>query len=325
MLQQATNDFSDENSVGCKVVRGKVRGKGRTPTGFHDVFRAEIYAKSCAVKLLPASEDSAGVGIGGRLHQLPVQQFVDRVKRITQVQHPNIAQLYAGSTNGPRRCLVLELMHDTLANRLLLTKLSWQQRTMVAAHTCRGLVHLHSQQRMHHRQGITSQDILLLGFKTAGCDIQSCAKIASYDFDDSVPPAGNTGLLADAFAFGIVLVELLANLSPSDAHAYVARCSNQTLAQELQQTAIKCGWTDGSAACARILTSVVASCTENPRTRTTPSQVLRAVEKAFLLAKDTRVRRRRSTKGASPPSASRQLSGKKQEEHELRGDSLHEL
>jgi serine/threonine protein kinase len=120
-LQRATNNFDSAFKIG--------------DGGSCIVFKANLFGDQCAIKLLPKDVDSWGV-----------EQFETEVRLLARVHHPNLCRLYACSTNGPQRGVVLELMDGALDNRLLShPPLSWQQRVFIALACCRALVHLHSQ------------------------------------------------------------------------------------------------------------------------------------------------------------------------------------
>jgi hypothetical protein len=121
MLKHATNGFAASQQI----------GDGGTCT----VYRATVDSIPCAIKVLAA--EAAGWG---------AEQFAAEVNLLRRVHHPNLCRLYASSTNGPSKCLVLELMDGgALDDRLVAQpRLGWQQRVSIALDTCRGLVYLHS-------------------------------------------------------------------------------------------------------------------------------------------------------------------------------------
>jgi hypothetical protein len=120
-LKRATNGFEKSQEI----------GDGASCT----VYRATVDGIPCAIKVLAA--DAAG---------WEAEQFAAEVNLLRRVHHPNLCRLYASSTNGPSKCLVLELMEGgALDNRLVAQpRLGWQQCVSIALDTCRGLVYLHS-------------------------------------------------------------------------------------------------------------------------------------------------------------------------------------
>jgi serine/threonine protein kinase len=97
------------------------------------VYKTSVFGMTCAVKVL-------ATGVTG----WEEQQFDAEVALLSSVQHPNLCSFYACSVNGPRKCLVLELMDDALSNRLFSQPPpGWEQRVWVALCVCRALSYLH--------------------------------------------------------------------------------------------------------------------------------------------------------------------------------------
>jgi hypothetical protein len=120
-LMAATHNFGDSHKIGVG--------------GSCVVYKTQLYGLPCAIKLL--SQDASA---------WEERQFTAEIDVLTRVKHENICQLYACSTDGPNRCLVLELMDFSLENRVCTDPpLGWEQRTYILVCVCRGLVHLHSQ------------------------------------------------------------------------------------------------------------------------------------------------------------------------------------
>jgi serine/threonine protein kinase len=86
------------------------------------VYKTAVYEVPCAVKMLAAE-----------LRGWEEKQFGSEVKLLTRVRHPNLCRLYACSTNGPQKCLLLELMECALDSRLIASPLlGYQQRVWIA-------------------------------------------------------------------------------------------------------------------------------------------------------------------------------------------------
>jgi hypothetical protein len=120
-LQAATRNFGDSHKIG--------------DGGSCVVYKAELYGVPCAIKLLSQNASA-----------FEEKQFAAEINVLTRVKHKNICQLYACSTDGPSRCLVLELMDTSLEDRVCADPmLGWEQRTYILVCVCRGLVHLHSE------------------------------------------------------------------------------------------------------------------------------------------------------------------------------------
>ena len=73
------------------------------------------------------------------------EQFSAEVEFLSQIQHKNLCRLYACSTDGPQKCLLLELMDGALDSRLMaLPSLGWEQRVWIALSSTRALSYLHT-------------------------------------------------------------------------------------------------------------------------------------------------------------------------------------
>jgi hypothetical protein len=140
MLKHATNGFEASQEIG--------------DGGSCTVYRATVDDIPCAIKVLAA-------GAAG----WKAEQFAAEVNLLRRVHHPNLCRLYASSTNGPSKCLVLELMEGgALDNRLVAQpRLGWQQRVSIALDTCRGLVYLHSLSppMIHRDVSVVARDLKL--------------------------------------------------------------------------------------------------------------------------------------------------------------------
>ena len=158
-LRRATNNFDAAHRIG--------------DGGSCTVYKAIIYGCECAVKVLSSEAD-----------EWESKQFAAEVDVLTRVKHPNLVELHAYSTDGKRKCLVLECMDCALDMRLLADDkppLGWQQRAQIIVSVCRALVHLHSltPKPLIHRD-VKSQNVLLLGFETDTLDDESVAKVADF-------------------------------------------------------------------------------------------------------------------------------------------------
>jgi hypothetical protein len=92
MLKHATNGFKESQAIG--------------DGGSCTVYRATVDGIPCAIKVLAA-------GAAG----WEAEQFAAEVNLLRRVHHPNLCRLYASSTNGPSKCLVLELMEGGALDR----------------------------------------------------------------------------------------------------------------------------------------------------------------------------------------------------------------
>jgi hypothetical protein len=90
--------------------------------------------------------------------------------------------------------------------------------------------------------------------------------------------SGHVSEKTDSFAFGIMVVEMLANINCLQARTLVDENEVNTLPQALEQQAAQGRWPKKTA---EILSSIATTCTRGTKTRTTPAQVLAQVESAY--------------------------------------------
>jgi serine/threonine protein kinase len=113
-------------------------------------------------------------------------QFEAEMETLTSISHANICKLLAFSTDGPNRCLVLELCAGgALDIRLACTDragpgtaagslataaaaaLGWRHRVRIAVEVARALAHLHSQQPPLLHRDMKTANVLLDGSGSA--------------------------------------------------------------------------------------------------------------------------------------------------------------
>jgi hypothetical protein len=285
------------------------------------VYKASVFGKVCAVKVLAVNAS-----------EWNEQQFDSEVKLLSAVQHANLCRYYACSTNGPQKCLLLELIDTSLDKRLVAQPaLGWQQCVHIALSICRGLSYLHSLAPPIIHRDVKSQNVLLNGFTTDVLDEVSEAKVADFGtvraselrITDELTTNGNlktdgkthatTGKVVgtgpympqeyagfghvsaktDAFAMGIVVIELLISGSmqtaapedlPFKARQLVDSKDAADLTAAIEAMAADGGWGDGSALrAAKVLASVAVSCTHRTEKRQTPAMILGRIEEAYEL------------------------------------------
>jgi serine/threonine protein kinase len=150
----------------------KLIGRGASCT----VYRAELHGVMCAIKVL----SSSFVAKGGKVEK----QFISEIDVLASFRDENICRLYASSTNGDHRCVVLELMDISLEKRLMDPEypppLSWEQRAHIALCMFRGVLALHSRRPVQIHKDIKTSNILLNGFKTSAVYRSCSAKIADF-------------------------------------------------------------------------------------------------------------------------------------------------
>ncbi|KAL3020356.1 hypothetical protein AAZX31_05G139900 [Glycine max] len=208
VLQQVTNNFSEENILG--------RG------GFGVVYKGQLHdGTKIAVKRM----ESVAMGNKG------LKEFEAEIAVLSKVRHRHLVALLGYCINGIERLLVYEYMpQGTLTQHLFewqeqgYVPLTWKQRVVIALDVARGVEYLHSlaQQSFIHRD-LKPSNILL------GDDMR--AKVADFGLVKNAPDgkysvetrlAGTFGYLApeyaatgrvttkvDIYAFGIVLMELI--------------------------------------------------------------------------------------------------------------------
>jgi serine/threonine protein kinase len=140
-LAQATQNFDAFNSLGSGASC--------------DVFKGALFGHQVAVKRLEA-----------KANDWAEQQFTAEMELLCKIAHQHVCRLLAFSTDGPQRCLVLELcaggaLNDRLAckapdGQMRPVPLPWQQRVRIALHVLLALEYLHGlRPQMIHRQRST--------------------------------------------------------------------------------------------------------------------------------------------------------------------------
>jgi serine/threonine protein kinase len=137
-LAEATRNFDLFNSTGSG--------------GSCDVFKGHVFGLQVAVKRL-----------NGGASKWAEEQFSAEMELLAKIAHPNVVTLFAFSTDGPNRCLVLELCTGGALNDRLSCKckagqapqppLRWQHRVQIALGILQALEFLHGlTPQMIHRQ-----------------------------------------------------------------------------------------------------------------------------------------------------------------------------
>jgi serine/threonine protein kinase len=139
-LSDATGGFSDM----CKIGGG----------GSCLVYRGDLFGTVVAIKAIDGSAEDR---TKSNVQDWDGMQFKAEMDLLCSVRHPNICRLFATSSNGPKRCLVLEFMKGgSLDMRLGIPStdashphFNWKQRRSVLLDVARGLV---SKQRKGNAQ-----------------------------------------------------------------------------------------------------------------------------------------------------------------------------
>lgn len=217
VLQHHTNNFNNNPAS----QGGNVIGRG----GFGTVYIARFPSQYIvAVKKLKDPED-------------PVmqKQFETELQTLANYHHENIVELVGYSIDGPAKCLVYEYMpNGSLEDRLHCLNgtppLSWQLRLEIAFGTAKGIVYLNDCGIVH--RDIKSANVLLDEKFVPKVGDFATARLAPSGSSSTVASTklviGTSAYMApeairfdisaklDSFAFGVVLLEILTGLPPSD-------------------------------------------------------------------------------------------------------------
>jgi interleukin-1 receptor-associated kinase 4 len=219
VLSHATDNFDERKNIGGGASCA--------------VFRGEMFGLEVAIKRL---NDAAAAW--------EAKQYASEMALLIAVSHENICRLLAFSSDGPHKCLVLELCTGgSLEGRLRQpapAPLTWEQRVRIAQQVARALAYLHGlKPQMVHRD-IKSANVLL--------DAEGVAKVADFGTAREgakpgkhgtvnthantrvivgtkgyLPPeyekAGHVSEKTDSYAFSILLLELLTGKVGLDAAA----------------------------------------------------------------------------------------------------------
>ena len=267
-LREATDGFGEKRRLGtggsCVVLRGDVYGLPVAIKRLHPVqttfaraqFEAEMQVRGGS--LLCRGYPGTNIATTAANPASPLCACLCRpLQLLCTVSHDNICRLFAFSTDGPSRCLVLELCTGGALDTRLACKpapsdgsgsgsgngsgsgapqpLQWAERLHIATGIASALVHLHTLSPPMLHRDLKTANVLL--------DEMNNAKVADFGLVKAGVAAGATKshvstqnragtsmympmeyLLhghvsekTDSFAFGVVLVELLTGRSPTRA------------------------------------------------------------------------------------------------------------
>ena len=282
VLEVATGGFDDFNEV----------GEG----GSCSVFTGRVFGVAVAIKRL--NDGSAG-GRGA-------DQFAAESAILTGVLHPSICRLLAFSNDGPKHCLVLELCSGGSLDSRLACKasgaglapapLDWGSRIRIVQQIARALAFLHSRDPPILHRDVKTANVLL--------DAAGNAKVADFGISRSsvtgvagggthrttkaiigtqayMPieylQSGHMSDRTDAYAFGVVLMELLTGLPPTLAGQTFTLEGPGVFDRVGQIADRKAGrWPP---AVLRVIATVATRCLDHaPRQRATVKSVLPALE-----------------------------------------------
>jgi serine/threonine protein kinase len=282
VLEVATGGFDEFNEI----------GEG----GSCSVFTNRVFGVVVAIKRLNESAGESGA-----------EQFAAECAILTGVLHPNICRLLAFSNDGPQHCLVLELCSGgSLESRLACEAsgaglppppLGWGRRIHIAKQIARALAFLHTRDPPILHRDVKTANVLL--------DAAGNAKVADFGISLSnvladagagthrttktiagtkvyMPieyiQSGHMSDRTDAYAFGVVLMELLTGRPPERAAETFAFEGPGVFARVGEIADRKAGkWPP---AVLRVIgAGVAAKCLDHaPRHRATVKSVLPALE-----------------------------------------------
>uniref|UniRef100_A0A6N2KF06 Protein kinase domain-containing protein n=1 Tax=Salix viminalis TaxID=40686 RepID=A0A6N2KF06_SALVM len=165
-----------------------------------------------------------------------VLEFLNEIKTISKVKHPNLVELIGCCAQGTNRILVYEYVENNSLDRALLgststdIKLDWGRRSAICLGIARGLDFLHKEVVPHivHRDIKASNILLDKDFNPKIGDF-GLAKLFPDDITHiSTRIAGTTGYLApeyamggqltmkaDVYSFGVLILEIISGRSSS--------------------------------------------------------------------------------------------------------------
>uniref|UniRef100_A0A3N7GJB0 non-specific serine/threonine protein kinase n=1 Tax=Populus trichocarpa TaxID=3694 RepID=A0A3N7GJB0_POPTR len=208
-LRSATDNFHTSNKIG--------RG------GFGTVYKGTLKSGTqVAVKTLSAQSNQG------------VQEFLNEIKTISKVKHPNLVELIGCCAQGSNRILVYEYVENNSLDRALLgsrstdIKLDWGRRSAICLGIARGLDFLHKEVVPHivHRDIKASNILLDKDFNPKIGDFGLAKLFPDNITHISTRIAGTTGYLApeyalggqltmkaDVYSFGVLILEIVSGRS----------------------------------------------------------------------------------------------------------------
>ncbi|CAN4122766.1 unnamed protein product [Withania somnifera] len=164
-----------------------------------------------------------------------VEQFINEIKLLSSVNHPNLVSLLGCSIENGEQILIYEFMpNGTLSQHLQREKgngLPWPVRLTVAAETAQAIAYLHNAMHppIYHRDVKSSNILLDYNYKSKVADF-GLSRLGMVESSHiSTAPQGTPGYLdpqyhqnfqlsdkSDVYSFGVVLAEIITGLKAVD-------------------------------------------------------------------------------------------------------------
>ncbi|KAL8132623.1 hypothetical protein AgCh_008199 [Apium graveolens] len=204
-LEKATNDFHSNNELG--------------DGGFGAVYKGKLQdGREVAVKRLYENSIKR------------VEQFMNEIKILTQLRHPNLVVLYGSTSQQCRKLLLVYeyIPNGTIADHLYgedaeRGNLTWKTRMSIAVETASALSYLHVSEVIH-RDVKTTNILLDNNFHVKVADFGLSRLFPLNATHVSTAPQGTPGYVdpeyhqcyqltskSDVYSFGVVLIELISS------------------------------------------------------------------------------------------------------------------
>ncbi|CAN4092796.1 unnamed protein product [Withania somnifera] len=164
-----------------------------------------------------------------------IEQFINEIKLLSSVNHPNLVRLLGCSIENGEQILVYEFMpNGTLSQHLQREKgngLAWPVRLTIAAETAQAIAYLHNAMHppIYHRDVKSSNILLDYNYKSKVADF-GLSRLGMVESSHiSTAPQGTPGYLdpqyhqnfhlsdkSDVYSFGVVLAEIITGLKAVD-------------------------------------------------------------------------------------------------------------